>query len=219
MRSPDSTSAGHVVATRSGTHRRDQGGPMRAAAPPRARFGAYRRRRRATRTRPRASCSARSSHAASVTAECCRRGWGRVTRALEGTTGRRGRRHRWVCGRERNGRRCSWATSDTDEHLREECPQPDDGAFRRCAESVSVLLSTTGHLRGVHRGVPNVCRRRAQRPPLTRQCERTNQASYSQPRDEFLTAADGFDHEHRAERVGSIRPAAAGVTQLGQALS
>jgi hypothetical protein len=58
---------------------------------------------------------------------------------------RRGGRHRWVCGRERNGRRCSWVTSDTDGHLREECPQPDDGAFRRCAEGVSMLLPTAGH--------------------------------------------------------------------------
>jgi hypothetical protein len=58
---------------------------------------------------------------------------------------RRGGRQRWVCGRERNGRRWSWATSDTHEHLREECPQPDDGAFRRCAEGLSVCSSRQEH--------------------------------------------------------------------------
>src|SRR6266566_5898132 len=54
---------------------------------------------------------------------------------------RRGGRQRCGCGRERNWRRCSWVTSDTDEHLWEECLQPDGVAFRRCAEAVSTLLS------------------------------------------------------------------------------
>ena len=74
---------------------------------------------------------------------------------------RRGGRQRWVCGRERTGRRCSWAASDTDEHLREECPQSDDGAFRRCAEGVSMLLFSAGHasrhLWRRDKGVPKAC--------------------------------------------------------------
>jgi hypothetical protein len=74
---------------------------------------------------------------------------------------RRGDRQLWAGGHERNGRRCSWPTSDTGEHLREECPQPDDGAFRRCAEGVSMRLSTAGHASHPpwrrSKGVPKVC--------------------------------------------------------------
>jgi hypothetical protein len=54
-----------------------------------------------------------------------------------------------------------WATSDTDEHLCEECPQPDGVAFQRCAQRVSTLLCTAKHTARDRwrraQGVPKMC--------------------------------------------------------------